>query len=228
MRVIITAGGTGGHIYPALAIINKIKAEQPDSEFIYIGTHNRMEKDIIPKHNIPFVPIEMYGFSRTNPFKNIKTIICLLKAYKKSNKIINDFKPDIVIGVGGYVTVPVIKEAKKLGYKTFIHEQNSVLGKANKYVLKYTDKIGVSFKSTLLSLPPDKAIYTGNPCSDEAKMMKPISKKELGLDETKKLVLIVMGSLGSVRINNYMKDILPQFKDKDYEVLFITGNSYYE
>ena len=128
MRVVISAGGTGGHIYPALAIINKIKEYEPNSEFLYIGTHNRMEKDIIPKHNIPFKEIEVYGFSRKNLFSNIKVLKKLIKAYKRSKRMIKKFKPDIVIGVGGYVTVPVILAGHFLGYKTFIHEQNSVSG----------------------------------------------------------------------------------------------------
>ena len=117
MRVVITAGGTGGHIYPALAIIDKIKEKEPNSEFLYIGTHNRMEKDIVPERGIPFKSIEMYGFNKKNLLKNFKTVKCLIKGYKDCKKYIKEFNPDIVIGVGGYVTVPVIISAKKLGYK---------------------------------------------------------------------------------------------------------------
>ena len=108
MRVIISAGGSGGHIYPALSIINKIKEKEPNSEFLYIGTHNRMEKDIIPKYNIPFETIEIYGFDRKRILKNVKTIKCFLKSIKKCKKLIKEFKPDVVIGVGGYVTGPVL------------------------------------------------------------------------------------------------------------------------
>ena len=180
MRVIISAGGTGGHIYPALAIINKIKEYEPDSTFLYIGTHDRMEKDIIPKYNIPFEPIEIYGINRKNIFKNFKTLTCFIKAKSKCKKLIKDFNPDCVIGVGGYVTGPVISTAHKLGYKTFIHEQNSVPGKANKYLSKFVDSIFVSFKSSIDEFPKDKAIYTGNPCSEEAINKKPMDKKELG------------------------------------------------
>ena len=153
MKVVISAGGTGGHIYPALAIINKIKEKEPNSEFLYIGTHNRMEKDIIPKQNIPFEKIEIYGFNRKNLFKNFKTLKCFYKAIKKCKKLIKDFNPDIVIGVGGYVTGPVIYSAKKLGYKTLIHEQNSIPGKANLFLSKYADRIAVSFKSTIKEFP---------------------------------------------------------------------------
>lgn len=228
MRVIISAGGTGGHIYPALAIINKIKQMNPQSEFLYIGTHNRMEKDIVPKQGIPFETIEMYGLNRKNMFKNFKTIKCFIKGYYKCRKIIKNFKPDIVIGVGGYITVPVICAAKKLGYNTFLHEQNSIPGKANQFLSSYATKIGVSFKSSIKYFPEYKTVFTGNPCSENALNSKPINKKNLRLDEHKKLVVFVMGSLGASKVNDYIVKIMPNFADKDYEVLFITGNSDYD
>jgi len=227
MRVIISAGGTGGHIYPALAILNKIKEKEPNSEFLYIGTHNRMEKDIIPKHNIPYEEIEIYGFNRKNLLKNFKTISCLVKASKKCKKIIKDFDPDIVIGVGGYVTAPVIKTAKKLGYKTFIHEQNSVIGASNKYLTNYADLIGVSFESTKQFFPKDKVIFCGNPCSEDAYNVTPADKKEFGLSN-KPLVLFVMGSLGASKVNDFLVKTMSLFNNKDYEILYVTGNSDYE
>ncbi|MBR2840514.1 MAG: undecaprenyldiphospho-muramoylpentapeptide beta-N-acetylglucosaminyltransferase [Bacilli bacterium] len=227
MKVVISAGGTGGHIYPALAIINKIKEREPDSEFLYIGTHNRMEKDIIPTKGIPFKSIEMYGFNK-NIFKNFKTVKCLIKSFKDTKKMIKDFNPDIVIGVGGYVTVPVIVSAKKLGYKTFLHEQNSLPGKSNKFLIKYCDLIGASFKSSLEYLPKDKTILTGNPCSEDALSKKEVNKSDLKLSNSKKLVLIVMGSLGAGRVSDYLKKELQKFEGKQYEILFVTGKSSYE
>ena len=228
MRVIISAGGTGGHIYPALAIVNKIKEMEPNSEFLYIGTHNRMEKDIVPKHNIPFETIEIYGFNRKKLYKNFKTISCFFKAIDKCKKLIKEFNPDIVIGVGGYVTGPVIYSAKKLGYKTFIHEQNSVPGKANLFLSKYADKIGVSFKSTVKDFPEYKTVFTGNPCSENALKVVEAKKQEFGLSEDKKLVLFVMGSLGSSRVNDFLVKTMSLFKGKDYQILYVTGNSEYE
>ncbi len=226
MRVIVSAGGTGGHIYPALAIIKKIKEKEPNSEFLYIGTHNRMEKDIVPKHNIPFKSIEIYGFSKNIAF-NIKVVNKFFKAYKASKKIIEEFKPDIVIGVGGYVTGPVIYAASKLGIKTFIHEQNSIPGKSNKFLSKYVDMIGVSMKSSINAFPKNKTHFTGNPCSEEALKMLPALKKEFGLTENKKLVYIVMGSLGSSKITEKLKDSIKLFAGKDYEVMFVTGENSY-
>ena len=228
MKVVISAGGTGGHIYPALAIINKIKEMEPNSEFLYIGTHNRMEKDIVPKHGIPFKSIEIYGFNRRQLLKNFKTIKCLIKAKKECKKIIKEFNPDIAIGVGGYVTFPVITAAHNLGIKTFIHEQNSVAGKANLTLSRYADLIGVSFKSSMIEFPKDKTIFTGNPCSEDAIKKSPISKSEFKLSKDKKLVLFVMGSLGSYKVNEFLIDTMKLFKNKDYEVLYVTGNNYYE
>ena len=228
MRVIISAGGTGGHIYPALAVLNKIKEKEPTSEFLYIGTHNRMEKDIVPAKGIPFQSIEIYGFDRHNLFRNFKVLHCLLKSRRKCKKIIKKFNPDIVIGFGGYVTVPVISCAKKLGYKTFIHEQNSIPGKANLYLVKYVDRIAISMKSSEKDFPSEKTIFTGNPCSEDAKSIKPMSKSDLKLSDEKKLILIVMGSLGASTVNDILVEALPKIKRNDYEVVFITGKNDYD
>ena len=142
MRVVVTAGGTGGHIYPALAILKKIKDEEKDFQCIYIGTHNRMEKDIVPNEGYKYEALEIYGFSKKDIIRDIKNISLINKAYKRSLKILKEFKPDVVLGFGGYVTYPVIKAAKKLGIKTFIHEQNSIPGKSNKMLSKYKKQMG--------------------------------------------------------------------------------------
>lgn len=228
MRVIISAGGTGGHIYPALAIINKIKEEEPKSEFLYIGTTNRMEKDLIPSMGIDYVGIDVTGFKRKLSLDNFKTITKFITAIKKAKTIISKFNPDIVIGCGGYVTAPVIYAAKKLGKKTFIHEQNSVVGLANKFLSHYADKVGVSFESTIKDFPEGVGVLTGNPCSEKALSIKKASKEDYGIAKDKKLVLIVMGSLGSRSVNDKIFSFIEKFKYKDYSVIFVTGNSYYE
>lgn len=228
MRIVISAGGTGGHIYPALAIINKIKKEEPNSEFLYIGTTNRMEKDIIPGLGINYKEIEVSGFKRKLTLDNVKTFVNFFKARNECLEIIRNFDPDIVIGCGGYVTAPVIWAAAKLKKKTFIHEQNSVVGLSNKYLSRYATKIGVSFESTLSEFPKEKVVLTGNPCSEKALTVHKMKKSEFGLDDDKKLVLIVMGSLGSKTINDKITDYLAAFRTKDYSVLFVTGKDYYE
>lgn len=228
MRVIITAGGTGGHIYPALAILNKIKEKEPNSEFIYIGTHNRMEKDIVPAAGYHYESIEIYGFSKTMIKRDVKNISLIYKAYKKCIKIMKDFKPDVVIGVGGYVTFPVIMAANKLHIKTFIHEQNSIPGKSNKVLAKKADLIGVSFKDSIKYFNPDKCKLTGNPCGENALDIKGVSKTKYHMHANKKGVLIVQGSLGSNVINNKMKEFLSSIDNENYEVLYVTGKDYYE
>ena len=228
MKVIISAGGTGGHIYPALAIINKIKEKEPNSEFLYIGTTDRMEKDLIPSLGINYVGIEMKGLDRKHPLNNVKIISMYNKAKKKIKEEIKKFNPDIVIGVGGYITVPVISSAHKLKYKTVIHEQNSIPGLSNKILSKYVNKVFVSLPGSIEYFNKSKAVYTGNPRSEEIINIKPIDKKELGLKENKKLVVIVMGSLGSATISLKEKEMLKDFKNKDYEVVLITGEKYYD
>jgi UDP-N-acetylglucosamine--N-acetylmuramyl-(pentapeptide) pyrophosphoryl-undecaprenol N-acetylglucosamine transferase len=228
MRVIVSAGGTGGHIYPAIAIINKILEKEPNSEVLYIGTHNRMEKDIVPSYDINYMALTVTGFKRKLSFDNVNTVINFVKAINKAKKIIKDFKPDVVIGVGGYVTAPVIYAANKLKIKTFIHEQNSIPGLANRFLSRYADKIGVSLPNSINYFPKDKTIYTGNPRSEVAVKAKSGNKLKYDLSNDKQLVLIVMGSLGSKVMNNKLFKMLSLFNNKEYEVLYVTGKDYYE
>ncbi len=217
LRIVVSAGGTGGHIYPALAIINKLKEKDKNLEVLYIGTTDRMEADIVPK----------LGY-RKNPFKNIKVLTSFVRGVKKAKREIKKFRPDIVLGIGGYITLPVVLAAHSLGIKTFIHEQNSIPGLSNKILNRVADKIGVSLESSIKYFDSKKVIFTGNPRSEEACKAAKVNKSEFNLSKDKKLVLIVMGSLGSATINNSMKEILPAFKDKNYEVLFVTGKNYYD
>lgn len=227
MKVIITAGGTGGHIYPALAIIDKIKEMEPKSEFIYVGTTNRMEKDIVPKLGIEYVGIEMYGLTK-NIVRDIKACVLIFANEKKMKNLMKTFKPDVVIGAGGYVTYPVIKAAKALGIKTFIHEQNSIPGKSNKMLAKLADKIGVSFLDSKKYFDEAKTVFTGNPCSERALKIPKISRVKYGLSMDKKFVLMVQGSLGSSSVNEKMLEFLNSIDDEDYEVLYITGKTSYD
>ena len=227
MRVIVTAGGTGGHIYPALAIIDKIKEKEPDSEVLYIGTQNRMEKDVVPALGIKYIGIEMYGLTK-NIKDDIKVVFLINKNIQKCKKIMKEFKPDVVLGIGGYVTYPVIKAAKKLKIKTFIHEQNSIPGKSNKMLGKLADRIGVSFEASASYFDKDKTVFTGNPCSERALKMDPIDKSKFGLHKDKKFVLMVQGSMGSSSVNQKMLDFLNSIDEEKYEVLYITGKSSYE
>ena len=228
MKVVITAGGTGGHIFPALALISKLKEKDKNVEILYIGTTNRMEKDIIPKEEIPYIGIEMKGLNRKNIFKNIDVMKTYLKAVSKTKAELTKFKPDIVIGFGGYISAPVIYAAHKLKIKTIIHEQNSIPGVSNKFLSRYVDKVLVSFKESIKDFPNDKTIYTGNPRSEQIKDIEKIDKTTLGFKKDKALIIIVMGSLGSLTMTKKLKETLPLFKNKDYQVLLITGKDYYD
>lgn len=229
MKIIISAGGSGGHIYPALAIIDKFIEKEKKLDILYIGTTDRMEKDIIPEHNINYIGIKVRGFDRGFSLKNLKAISYFFKAVSKVKKIIKEFKPDFVIGVGGYVTAPVLYAAKRLKVKTVIHEQNSFLGLSNKFLINFVDKVFTSFVSTKDSIKrhKNKVIFTGNPTSEVYLSKKLANKKSYGLSNDKKLVLIVMGSQGSKTINEKMEKILLEFKNKKYEVLYVTGKDYY-
>lgn len=228
MRVVIAAGGTGGHIYPAIAIINKIKEKEKDSEFLYIGTTDRMENNIIPKLGIPFVGIEMVGLNRKNLFKNFEVLKKFKNAIDKAYVEIEKFKPDVVIGAGGYITAPVLYAAHKLKVPTLIHEQNSIPGLSNKFIGKFADRICVSLPNSLNLFPKKKVVYTGNPRSEEIINVKKKSKADLGFDKDKKLVVVVMGSLGSTTMTTKIKELIPGFNNKYYQVLVITGKNYYD
>ncbi len=228
MRVVIAAGGTGGHIYPALAIINKIKEKDKTSEFLYIGTTDRMEKDLIPKLGINFVGIEMKGLNRKNLFSNFSVLNKFWLAIKKATIEIKKFNPDIVIGAGGYITAPVLYAAKKLKIKTLIHEQNSIPGVSNKFISRFADKICVSLPNSLQLFPKKKVVYTGNPRSEEIIKVDKILKSSIGFDDNKKLVVVVMGSLGSTTMTTKIKELIPEFTNKNYQVLIITGKTYFE
>ena len=227
MKYVISAGGTGGHIYPALSIINRIKEEDKEAEILYIGTTDRMEKDIVPNLAIDYVGIKMNGLG-----KSIKKItmfgINTIMGVKKCKKIMKKFKPNIVIGVGGYVTFPVVLAAHQLGIKVLLHEQNSIPGKANKFLSKYADTVCISMESSRKYFTHSNIVLTGNPRSEEILKSSKGNKKDYDLSITKKLVLITMGSLGADTINDKIISLISKFSDKSYEILLVAGKDNYE
>ena len=226
MKVIITAGGTGGHIYPALGVYDKLMSEK-GNEVLYIGTTSRMESEIVPKLGIKYEGIEIYGLSKTNILRDIKNIGCIINSYKKCKKIMKEFKPDFVLGFGGYVTYPVILAAHKLGIKTGLHEQNQIPGKSNKMLSKYADVTFTSLEGSNKYFK-NKVILSGNPCGEKALNIKPHDKTKLGFSNNKKLIIIVMGSLGSESVNEKMKDFLKKYSSETNEILYITGMANYD
>ena len=226
MNFILTAGGTGGHIYPALSVLDEIKKDKKN-KYLYIGTKNRMENDLIPSMGIPYEGIEIYGLSKTNMIRNVKNINCIRKSYKRCLEIMDEFKPDAVIAFGGYVTLPVCMAAKKKGVKIFLHEQNMLPGKTNIYLSKKADAVFVSFKEGTRKLKNKNIVYTGNPVSQRAIECKKFDKTDLGFSKDKKLIIIVMGSLGSTSVNEKLLDFLRTYERENSEILFITGKTSY-
>ncbi|MBM7659455.1 UDP-N-acetylglucosamine--N-acetylmuramyl-(pentapeptide) pyrophosphoryl-undecaprenol N-acetylglucosamine transferase [Bacillus mesophilus] len=229
MKVLISGGGTGGHIYPALALIKEIKKQEPSASFLYMGTELGLENKIISQEeDIPFKAIHITGFKRKVSIENIKTIYRFLKGVHESKKVIKSFRPDIVIGTGGYVCGPVVYAAAKLKVPTVIHEQNSVPGLTNKFLSRYVDQIAICFKEALPFFPSNKVKLTGNPRASEVIQNQGVDKEMLGLNPNKKTVLIVGGSRGARPINDTCIAALPQFKQQKYEVLYITGEIHYD
>lgn len=229
MKVLLSGGGTGGHIYPALALIDYIKEQHPETEFLYVGTKKGLESKIVPDKDIPFETIEIQGFRRTLSMDNVKTVTLFIKGIKESKKIIKEFKPDIVIGTGGYVCAPIVYAAHKLKIPTLIHEQNSVAGMTNKFLSRYVDKIGICFPDVATDFPKEKVVLVGNPRAQEvANVGKSDVLMEYGLEPSKKTVVIFGGSRGALTINNGMKEALPLFEKEGYQTLYASGNLYYD
>lgn len=232
MRLIISGGGTGGHIYPALAIIEDLMKQEPDSEVLYVGSKRGLEGDIVPKQHIPFISLEIQGFKRSMSFagikSNLQTVRLFLKSVREAKKIIKDFKPDLVIGTGGYVSGAVVYAAAKLKVPSMIHEQNSVVGLTNKFLSRYVDKIAIGFPEAKDQFPEAKVSFTGNPRAQQvANMQSNFSWTEYGLVDEKPTVLIFGGSQGAPRINSAVVEAIPEFNSRDYQVVFVTGKNRY-
>lgn len=229
MKIVVSGGGTGGHIYPALALIRTIKQKHPDTEFLYIGTEKGLESTLVTRENIPFKAIEITGFKRSISAENLKTIARFLKGVKACKKTLKEFKPDAVIGTGGYVCGPVVYAAAKLKIPSIIHEQNSVPGLTNKFLSRYVDKVAICFESARQFFPVKKVVMTGNPRASEVLGQTDTSVlKSYELNEGKSTVLIFGGSRGARPINEAVIKALAQFAQKSYQVLYVTGDVHYE
>ncbi|MEH7414194.1 undecaprenyldiphospho-muramoylpentapeptide beta-N-acetylglucosaminyltransferase [Neobacillus drentensis] len=229
MKVVVSGGGTGGHIYPALALIREIQKENEETEFLYIGTTNGLESKLVPRENIAFKSIHITGFRRKLSFENVKTIIRFLKGVQDSKRILKEFRPDIVIGTGGYVCGPVVYAAKGLRIPTIIHEQNSVPGLTNKFLSRYVNKIAICFEEAREYFPSEKVVFTGNPRASEVLGKDGIKGRlSAGLSATKPAVLIFGGSRGARPINEAVVKAFAELAEKPYQILYITGDVHYE
>ncbi|KRN88960.1 undecaprenyldiphospho-muramoylpentapeptide beta-N-acetylglucosaminyltransferase [Ligilactobacillus ceti] len=229
MRLLISGGGTGGHIYPALALIEALKAKDPKAEILYVGTAKGLESKIVPNAGIPLKTIEIQGFKRSLSLDNFKTIQLFFKSVADSKKIIKEFKPDVVVGTGGYVCGPVVYAAAKLKIPTFIHEQNSVAGITNKFLSRYANKVGICFADAASNFPQEKVVFTGNPRAQQVvKITNTHQLQQYGLVDGKKTVLVFGGSRGALKINQTMLAAMPLLSQVDFQVLFVTGQVHYD
>jgi len=229
MRLMISGGGTGGHIYPALALIEALKAHDPQAEVLYVGTHRGLESRIVPERGIAFKTIKIQGFKRSLSPQNFKTIWLFLKSVGTARKYIKAFKPDVVVGTGGYVSGAVVFAASQMHIPTVIHEQNSVVGVTNKFLSHFVDKIGISFESARDQFPAKKVVMTGNPRAQQVvNIKKTAALKALGLEDDQPTVLIFGGSRGAARINQATVEAIPELNRRDYQTLFVTGQVHYD
>jgi UDP-N-acetylglucosamine--N-acetylmuramyl-(pentapeptide) pyrophosphoryl-undecaprenol N-acetylglucosamine transferase len=229
MKIAVSGGGTGGHIYPALALIREIQKKDKNVEFLYIGTEKGLESKLVPREDIPFKAIHITGFKRKISFENVKTVLRFLKGVSDSKKMLKEFKPDVVIGTGGYVCGPVVYAAAKMGIPTIVHEQNSVPGLTNKFLSRYVDKIAICFEEAREFFPEQKVVLTGNPRASEVLGQDGIrGRLSSGLKLKVPTVLIFGGSRGAKPINEAVVKSLTELSGKPYQVLYVTGDVHFE
>lgn len=227
MRFLFAAGGTGGHVNPALAVAREIKNRYPDAEIMFVGTKDKIEASLVPKAGFHFRTINISGFQRSFSPRdivfNLRTLLKLLFVTSQCKKIINEFKPDIAIGFGGYVSGPVIRTAHKMGIKTCIHEQNAFPGKTNIALSKYVDKVLLTTSDAEKHLRcKNKPVVTGLPVRAEILTEEYFSaRRSLGIAEDKTVILSTGGSLGAAAINSVMCDVIKEFYGKD--IVFVHG-----
>lgn len=231
MRVVVSGGGTGGHIYPALAFMRYLE-KQEDVEYLYIGTKRGLESKIVPQAGYAFESIKIEGLKRSLSLENLKTAYYMVTSVIKARKILKEFKPDVVIGTGGYVCAPVLFAASLLKIPTIIHEQNSVAGVTNKFLAKWVNKIAICFDDVKKDFASysEKVVLTGNPRGQEVVEIKknPEYLDSIGVQTDLPIVVIFGGSRGSERMNEVFVEALKGFADKNYHVIMITGEVHYD
>lgn len=230
MRVMMTGGGTGGHIYPAIAIADKIKQEDPTGSILFVGTKRGKESELVPQCGYPIEYIHVRGFNRKNMLRNVKVVIEYNVALREAGKIIDRFQPDVVIGTGGYVSAPLIRAAAKRGIRTFIQEQNAIPGLTNKLLEKDVEKVFLGFQEGSAGFKdPNKHIYSGNPVRRAFYTAdKKTCREYLKLDPDAFVMLAFGGSQGAGRINKAMVDVVDRYNgEQGVIVIFVPGKFYH-
>lgn len=228
-RVIISGGGTGGHIFPAISIANALRRRFPEVDILFVGADNRMEMERVPAAGYPIKGLTICGFDRKNIFRNISVLFKLRKAMTDARSIIKSFSPQIVIGVGGYASGPTLKAAQKLRIPTLLQEQNSYAGVTNKLLAKKARRICVAYEGMERFFPTESIVMTGNPVRKgltDITLSQAEAKTQLGFDPDKPLVLFVGGSLGARTINESVAASLDSFIAAGIQVLWQTGKNY--
>ena len=229
LRVIISGGGTGGHIFPAVSIANAVKALRPDAKILFVGALGRMEMQRVPAAGYEIKGLPICGFDRKNLLKNFKVLYKIWKSQRMAKQIIKDFKPQVAVGVGGYASGPTLNKAAAMGIPCLIQEQNSYAGVTNKLLAKKAAKICVAYEGMERFFPAETIILTGNPVRQtlfDTTITQEEAIKSFGLDPAKKTILLVGGSLGARTINESVLQHLDQVKGTDVQFIWQTGKYY--
>lgn len=230
LRVIISGGGTGGHIFPAVSIANAVKALRPDAQILFVGALGRMEMQRVPAAGYEIKGLPICGFDRKNLLKNIKVLYKIWKSQRMAEKIIKEFRPQVAVGVGGYASGPTLNKAASMGIPCLIQEQNSYAGVTNKLLAKKVEKICVAYDGMERFFPADKIIKTGNPVRQsllETTLSHDEAIRTFGLDPHKKTVLLVGGSLGARTINESVMQHLDIVRNSGVQFIWQTGKYYH-
>ncbi|MBO7115754.1 MAG: undecaprenyldiphospho-muramoylpentapeptide beta-N-acetylglucosaminyltransferase [Prevotella sp.] len=230
LRVIISGGGTGGHIFPAISIANAIKALRPEAQILFVGALGRMEMQRVPAAGYDIKGLPICGFDRKNLLKNFKVLYKIWKSQRMAKKIIKDFQPQVAVGVGGYASGPTLNKAAAMGIPCLIQEQNSYAGVTNKLLAKKAEKICVAYDGMERFFPADKIIKTGNPVRQsllETTVTKEDAVRSFGLDPVKKTILLVGGSLGARTINESVLQHLDLIRNSEVQFVWQTGKYYH-
>ncbi len=231
LRIIISGGGTGGHIFPAVSIANAIKAKRPDAKILFVGAKGRMEMQRVPAAGYEIKGLPICGFDRKHLLKNFAVLFRIWKSQRMAKKIIKDFKPMAAVGVGGYASGPTLNVCASKGIPCLIQEQNSYAGVTNKLLAKKAQKICVAYEGMERFFPADKIIMTGNPVRQNVlntTLTKEEARKQFGLDPEKKTILLVGGSLGARTINESVLQNLDIIEKSGVQFIWQTGKYYHE
>lgn len=230
-RVIIAGGGTGGHIFPAVAIGHALRKRIPELELLFVGANGKMEMEKVPQEGFRIVGLDIAGFNRSNMLKNLLLPLKLWRSMNAAKNIIRDFRPDLVIGVGGYASFPILKAAQSAGIPTMIQEQNSYAGKSNKYLGRKADIVCVAYDQMGQFFPEQKLVLTGNPVRkliSQSTVSHAAAAQFFGLAEDSKTLLVVGGSLGAKSINEALAAHLEYFLGLGLQIIWQTGKPFFE